>query len=131
MSSPTMSSRSESRNGYKNRILASLSNAEISRLSPNLSPLDLPSGKVLMDPAQEIADVYFLETGLASVVVPMTDGNIVEAGITGNDGLIDYSRGKLLIRNRKGLELAACECYRTVKNEFDRLGIFSNVQQSS
>lgn len=242
-----MSSRTEPRNGYKNRILASLSKAEISRLSPHLSPLDLPAGKILINPEQEIADVYFLETGLASVVVPMADGNMVETGVTGNDGvigfpillgiktaptrtfmqvsgngfkikahhlvkefersetlhekishyfqahlvqsgqltacnrlhdiaerlarwlltcrdrmdadaftitheslghmlgaprstvtlaagilhshgLIDYSRGKLLIRNRKGLELAACECYRKVKNEFDRLGIFSNVQ---
>jgi CRP-like cAMP-binding protein len=200
-----------------------------------------------MDPGQEIVDVYFLETGLASVVIPMANGNIVEAGVTGNDGLIglpillgikttstrtfmqvpgngfkikahhlvrefersgtlrakinhylqahvvqsgqmaacnrlhniaerlarwllmcrdrmdsdfftitheslgqmlgaprstvtlaarllhshgliDYSRGKLLIKNRKGLEQAACECYRTVRNEFDRLGIFSNIK---
>lgn len=227
---------------YKNKILASLPKAEISRLSSHLLPLDLPSGKTLLNPGQEIAYAYFLETGLASVVVAMADGNMVETGITGNDGLvgfpvllgtksmptqtfmqisgngfkikaqwlveeferigtlhkkinryfqanlvltgqtaacnrlhdiaerlarwllmchdrmdsdtfsitheflghmlgtprstvtlaagilhesglIGYSRGKVTIRNRKGLEKAACECYQTIRKEFDRLGI--------
>ena len=35
--------------------------------------------------------------------------------------LVDYSRGKVRIRNRHGLEKAACECYETSKLEFDRL----------
>lgn len=36
-------------------------------------------------------------------------------------GLIRYSRGRIEIIDRKGLESAACECYRIVKAEFDRL----------
>ena len=67
-----------------------LPKAEISRLSPNLSAVDLPSGKSLMDPGQEITHAYFLETGLASVVVAMADGSMVETGITGNDGLVGF-----------------------------------------
>lgn len=47
------------------------------------------------------------------------------AGILHKAGLIDYSRGKVIIRDRKGLEKATCECYQTIKNEFDRLGISS------
>ena len=85
-----MSSATESRNGYKNKILASLPKAEISRLAPHLSPVDLPAGKTLMDPGQEITFAYFLETGLASVVVAMADGSMVETGITGNDGLVGF-----------------------------------------
>lgn len=234
----------EPRNGYKNRILASLPKAEISRLVPFLSEVELPSGKTLMESNQEITSAYFLETGLASVVVAMANGNMVETGITGNDGLIgfpvllgtrstpmrtfmqipgsgfkikvqhlveefersgtlykkinryvqailvqtgqtaacnrlhdiaerlarwllmchdrmetntftitheflghmlgtprstvtlaagilheaglvEYSRGKVLVKDRKGLEKAACECYQTIRKEFDRLGITS------
>jgi hypothetical protein len=38
---------------------------------------------------------------------------------------VDYSRGQVHIRDRKGLEKASCECYRTIRNEFDRIGISS------
>jgi CRP-like cAMP-binding protein len=34
-------------------------------------------------------------------------------------GLIDYTRGHIKIRNRAGLEEYACDCYRIVKEEFD------------
>jgi CRP-like cAMP-binding protein len=36
-------------------------------------------------------------------------------------GLIDYTRGRVTIRDRAGLEESACDCYRIVKEEFDRV----------
>jgi CRP-like cAMP-binding protein len=36
-------------------------------------------------------------------------------------GLIRGSRGRITILNRKGLEKMSCECYQTVKDEYDRL----------
>lgn len=36
-------------------------------------------------------------------------------------GLIHYSRGNIHVLNRAGLELAACECYRLVTDEYERL----------
>jgi CRP-like cAMP-binding protein len=38
-----------------------------------------------------------------------------------DDGLIDYQRGFMRIRDRKGLEALSCECYVIVRKEFDRL----------
>lgn len=36
-------------------------------------------------------------------------------------GLISYVRGTITILDRNGLEAASCECYRIVKDEYDRL----------
>lgn len=36
-------------------------------------------------------------------------------------GLIRYSRGRITVLERKGLEQRACECYAVVKKEYDRL----------
>jgi CRP-like cAMP-binding protein len=36
-------------------------------------------------------------------------------------GLIRYSRGVITILDRPGLEAAACECYRIIQAEYDRL----------
>lgn len=43
------------------------------------------------------------------------------AGTLQEAGLIRYSRGKITICDRPSLEAASCECYRIVKDEFDRL----------
>ena len=42
------------------------------------------------------------------------------AGILQERGLITLSRGWVLIRDRRRLEAAACECYRAVRDEFNR-----------
>jgi hypothetical protein len=36
-------------------------------------------------------------------------------------GLIKYSRGRITVIDRPGLEQRVCECYAVVKKEFDRL----------
>ena len=36
-------------------------------------------------------------------------------------GLIEYSRGHITVTDRPGLEARACECYATVKAEYDRI----------
>lgn len=36
-------------------------------------------------------------------------------------GLIDCSRGKIILLDRKGIEALSCECYRVVKSQYDRM----------
>jgi Mn-dependent DtxR family transcriptional regulator len=38
-----------------------------------------------------------------------------------NAGLISYSRGRINVLDRPGLENRSCECYAVVKKETDRL----------
>jgi CRP-like cAMP-binding protein len=45
----------------------------------------------------------------------------IAAGALQKAGLIEYRRGQIIVLDRKGLEAVACECYRVVRAEFDRL----------
>jgi CRP-like cAMP-binding protein len=47
----------------------------------------------------------------------------VAAGVLQEAGLITYKYGNISILNRKGLEAAACECYRQVVRQFEELGL--------
>jgi CRP-like cAMP-binding protein len=47
-------------------------------------------------------------------------GVTVAAGILQSAGLINYRRGHINILDRLGLEEVSCECYRIVKDEYDR-----------
>jgi CRP-like cAMP-binding protein len=43
------------------------------------------------------------------------------AGQLHKDGLVNFSRGRMAVVDRPGLEARVCECYATVKEEYDRL----------
>ena len=51
----------------------------------------------------------------------------VVAGMLQKADLVRYSRGKMTVLDRKGLEAGSCECYKIVQKDFDRL-IGGNVQ---
>jgi CRP-like cAMP-binding protein len=48
-------------------------------------------------------------------------GVTVAANSFRTSGLIDYRRSHIQVTDREGLEAMACECYRVVKGEYDRL----------
>ena len=45
----------------------------------------------------------------------------VAAGALQRAGLIKYTRGKITVLDRAGLERASCECYRIIRSAYDRL----------
>jgi CRP-like cAMP-binding protein len=59
---------------------------EIDRLRPHLSPVDLKLRQQLIDGRGTHA--YFVEEGLASVVLAMRDGTTVEVGVVGREGVV-------------------------------------------
>jgi CRP-like cAMP-binding protein len=56
------------------------------------------------------------------------EGVTEAAGKLQADGLIRYSRGRISVLDRPGLEARVCECYQVVKDEYDRLlpGVMAN-----
>jgi CRP-like cAMP-binding protein len=49
------------------------------------------------------------------------EGVTSAAGKLQQAGIITYSRGRIRVRDRAALEARACECYRVVRQEYDRL----------
>lgn len=71
---------------YKNHLLARLGEGDLALLRPDLEPLDMPLGMVLVAPSEPIAYAYFPEVGLCSVVASQ-GVNHIEIGLFGRDGL--------------------------------------------
>jgi CRP-like cAMP-binding protein len=58
---------------------------------------------------------------IANMLGVRREGVTEAAGKLHRAGLIDYSRGHIIVLDRPGLEARVCECYQVVKTEFDRL----------
>jgi CRP-like cAMP-binding protein len=71
---------------FQNDILAALSKKDLALLEPSLEPVDLPVRRVLEEANKPIKRVYFLQTGLASVIATDTHRRL-EVGLVGRDGM--------------------------------------------
>ena len=58
---------------------------------------------------------------IANMLGVRREGVTEAAGKLQRAGLIRYSRGRITVLDRPGLEQEVCECYAVVKKEFDRL----------
>ncbi|MBE0595452.1 MAG: Crp/Fnr family transcriptional regulator [Gemmatimonadales bacterium] len=70
----------------------------------------LPSNELVM--TQEL---------IANMLGVRREGVTEAAGNLQRAGLIEYSRGRITVLDRAGLEARACECYAVVRKESDRL----------
>lgn len=68
------------------------------------------------------SDEYLLTQEFLSQMLGVRRASVnVVASILQKARLIRYSRGRITILDRLGLEAASCECYARIKQEFDRL----------
>ncbi|HSS99958.1 MAG TPA: Crp/Fnr family transcriptional regulator [Terriglobales bacterium] len=73
---------------HQNRLLASLPDEEFERLRPHLVPTVLGYKCPLYEANAPIAFVHFIETGVASLVNTMMNGDAAEVGTIGNEGFV-------------------------------------------
>jgi hypothetical protein len=111
----------------RNHLLASLPPDDFAALGGSLRPLDLVLRQTLHAPDRPIETVYFPESGMVSMVAALEDGQLMEVGIVGREGMvglpvvITYRHGHLAVLDRPGLEGTSCECYGAVRRRFERL----------
>jgi CRP-like cAMP-binding protein len=76
---------------FQNTILSCLSREAYSRFSPHLEAVSLPAGEVLSEPGLIAEQAYFINSGMVSVLAVLRDGDSLEVGIIGNEGLADIN----------------------------------------
>jgi CRP-like cAMP-binding protein len=71
-----------------NRLLTLLSARDYLRLRPHLERAPLTYRQSLYEANKPIESVYFIETGVGSLVNTMSNGQAAEVGTIGNEGLV-------------------------------------------
>ena len=72
----------------ENRILAALDDSKAAGLISQLARVSLTQGEVIYDAETQIEYVYFPETAVFSMLSEMENGDTVEVGPVGNEGLV-------------------------------------------
>jgi CRP-like cAMP-binding protein len=70
----------------RNHLLANLSNADFKLLAPHLIAEDLPLRKQLHRPHTPVNDLYFIDSGLVSIILKVRQ-RALEVGIIGREGV--------------------------------------------
>lgn len=71
----------------RNILLAKLSSDDFATLSPHLEAVDLPRGLTLVEPNVPTPYVWFVETGVGSILAISPEGHKVESGLFGRDSV--------------------------------------------
>lgn len=74
-------------------------------------------------------ELTITQESIANMLGVRREGITEAAGKLQQAGLIEYRRGHIKVLDRQGLEKSVCECYQTVKTEFERLLPYPSPQQ--
>src|SRR6185369_1884393 len=75
----------------KNRILATLPAAEFALIGKNLSLTNMDLGQTLHRCGEKIDTIYFVESGFISALTVLSDGQPLEIGLIGAEGVAGVS----------------------------------------
>lgn len=92
-----------SSNGSRNRLLSALSDSDRALLQPHLEFVGLDVDQMLEKPGDPISHVYFIETGLVSIVGMTKPNHRIEVGMIGYEGMTGF--GVVLGHDRSANEL--------------------------
>lgn len=70
-----------------NRLLAALSSEVYARLQPQFEPFELEYSENLYQRGQEFTHVYFVESGIVSLLVETGEMSTMEVAMVGNEGM--------------------------------------------
>jgi CRP-like cAMP-binding protein len=82
----------------QNRLLKAMPPLCFAELADQLEPVNLPLGHVLVEANLPTTTVFFLEGGLGSIVATASDGERIEVGHVGYEGM---SGAHLLLKTRR------------------------------
>ncbi len=74
--------------GPANQLLAALPRRDYRQLAVGLEPVALNHGEVLFEAGEPIRSVYFLDGGLASILVPLERDKVAEVAVIGREGVV-------------------------------------------
>lgn len=73
---------------FSNEILARIPSSELEHIRPHLEYQQLSRHEVLCDPDKAVKYGYFLNSGMASCLIPTSSGRTVEVALIGKKGFI-------------------------------------------
>ena len=76
---------------HRNRILKQLSPAEHERLASELEHVTLNFKEPLHEQGKRVGHVYFVNSGVVSLVTQLDEGQAVETGTVGREGMVGLS----------------------------------------
>ncbi len=76
---------------FGNRLLDAMPSDVLHQIRPHLEPIALPANQTVHEPGETAEHVFFPTRGLISMVAMLDDGESVEVGMIGNEGMFGVS----------------------------------------
>lgn len=76
-----------------NKLLASLPRDQFNLIAPYLTTASYPQNAVLLEPGDEVDQVYFPQDGMLSLLAVMRDGKAIETATVGREGVVGAMSG--------------------------------------